>query len=75
MHAITVTIRAPVGKLDIGLVEPGKESIMMPPYQNTYAAQPKPVQPVFRPEQAIPPVLQQTTQLYQPYQPKKEDKK
>lgn len=36
---------------------------------------PEPNEPVLRPEQAIPPVLQQTTQLYQPYQPKKEDQK
>jgi hypothetical protein len=48
---------------------------MMPPYQNSYAAQPKPApQPVFRPEQAMPPVLQQTTQLFKPYEPKKESK-
>ena len=49
----------------------------MPPYQNTYAAQPKPSskpEPVLRTEQAIPPVLQQTTALYKPYEPKKESK-
>lgn len=75
MHAITATIQAPAGKLAIGHAVHGKESVMMPPYKNTHAAQPKPgPQPVFRPEQSVPPVLQQTTQLYQPYQPKKEDK-
>ena len=48
---------------------------MMPPYQNSYAAQAKPTQqPVYKPEQSVPPVLQQTTQLFKPYEPKKESK-
>lgn len=73
----TATTRDLVGKLVIGVAVPGKDKIMMPPYQNihhTPASQNKQPEPVMRTEQAIPPVLQQTTKLYQPYQPKKESK-
>lgn len=51
------------------------ELIMMPPYKNVHTEAVKPVtEPVMKPHQSIPPVLQQTTQLYRPYQPKKDSK-
>jgi len=50
---------------------------MMAPYKNNFSEsnnKPLPQTPVLKPESHIPPVLQQTASLYQPYQPKKDAK-